>query len=61
MRGCRTAWDSMDAVDDGSAKPFQVLGGDQGFGEFIGESVDVDVRPVFFHDACQDLSDTSTV
>ena len=58
MRGCRTAWDSMDAVDDGSAKPFQVLGGDQGFGEFIGESVDVDVGSVFFDDACQDVSDS---
>ena len=58
MRGCRTAWDSMDAVDDGSAKPFQVLGGDQVLGEFIGESVDVDVGSVFFDDACQDLSDS---
>jgi|TARA_B100000315_G_C14061288_1_gene356345 hypothetical protein len=48
----------MDAVDDGSAKPFQVLGGDQGFGEFIGESVDVDVGSVFLDDACQDISDS---
>ena len=61
MWGCRTGRDYMDAVDDGLAKPFQVVGGNQGFGELIGESVDVDVGPVFLDDACQDLSDSSTV